>query len=68
MPEDLGAFLGLVVVPATTLAAAMITATGSVLTAAVWANVINDALQQTVAEQQHTRAVLEQSIPRPKFF
>jgi len=68
MPADLDAFLGLVVVPATTIVAAAIGAAGSVMTAAMWADVITNALQQTVEEQRHTRAVLEQSQPRPKFF
>jgi hypothetical protein len=68
MPADLDAFLGMVVVPATTIVAALIGATGSVMTAAIWADVITSALKQTIEEQQHTRAVLEQSLPRPKFF
>jgi hypothetical protein len=68
MPADIDAFLGLVVVPATTLAAAIIGAAGSVMTAAMWADVINTSLQQTVEEQRQTRALLEQSLPRSKFF
>jgi hypothetical protein len=68
MPADLDAFLGLVVIPATTIVAAIIGVSGSVMTAAIWADVINTSLQQTVEEQRHTRAVLEQSLPRSKFY
>lgn len=69
VPADIDAFLGLVVVPATTIAAAIIGATGSVMTAAIWADVINTSLNQTIKEQERTRALIEQSLPpRPKFF
>jgi hypothetical protein len=60
--------IGAVIVPVTTIAAAAISATGTVAMAGVMADAFKSSFQDTVKQQTDIQRQLIKSIPHPKFF
>ncbi len=61
-------FIGAVIGPATTIAAAAITAAGTFAMANVMADAFKSSFQETVKQQTDIQRQLIESIPHPKFF
>jgi len=57
-----------VIVPATTIGAALITAAGTVAMAGVMADAFKESFSQTVKQQTDIQRQLIENIPHPKFF